>query len=230
LAHRRLERRLDICCPTSDVHDYRRLLQNFWGFFQPLEHKLAVLTNHILPAPYLPQRHKAPRLYQDMLSLGMTEADIATLPLCGHLPAIPSLPRAFGVLYVIDGAALGERISASDDSLRESDRQEFIAMIESVEESSFQIHAIEAAVDTLDCLEAWLDYRYRPRPTTYPQWNSPSEPKLAPSDFTMALSPGNERPAETSSKERIWEPTPNNPSFLRRVGERVAGHAVFPAS
>jgi heme oxygenase len=171
-------------------------------------------------------------LYQDLLSLGMTEVDIATLPLCGHLPAIPSLPRALGVLYVIDGVALGERIAAtpfhiigdrlgvgpshggsffstmcaSDDSLRDSYRQEFIAMTESMEEFSFQTHAIEAAVDTLDCLEAWLEHRYRPRPANYPHWNSPSEPKLAPSDFTMALSPGNERPAETSSKERIWEP------------------------
>lgn len=206
LAHRRLERRIDLCCPNFvDVHNYRRLLQDCWSFYQPLEHKLAVLADHILPSPYCSQpRRKAPRLHQDLLSLGMTEADIAALPLCGRLPAIPTLPRAFGVLYVIDGVTLGERfattpihlvednlavkpshgrpsfssLTPAHDPFADSYWQELIAMTEAVEDPSLHVHAIEAAVDTLDCLEAWLDYRHRPRRANYSQWNVESEPEL----------------------------------------------------
>jgi heme oxygenase len=199
LAHQRLEHRVDICYPNFDVHDYRRLLQDFWGFYQPLERKLVVLADHILPSPYSQQRRKAPRLKQDLLSLGMTEVEIAGLPLCGRLPAIPSLPRAFGVLYAIEGATVGERIAdmhlleqlridpsrggsffsslnASYDPFLNSYWQEFIAVSESVEEPGPQLHAIEAAADALDCLEAWLDYRHRPKPANFSHWKPQSEP------------------------------------------------------
>jgi len=182
LAHRRLERRVDIYRPTFDVHNYRRLLQDFWGFYQPLERKLAVLADHSLPSSYS-QRRKAPRLEEDLLSLGMTEAQIAALPLCGRLPAIPTLPRVLGVLYVIDGPALGERISTLHlvgdkvgispsqggsffsslslpyDPLVDSYWQEFIAMTEAVEEPDFQDLVIQSAMDTLECFETWLDHR-----------------------------------------------------------------------
>ncbi len=204
LAHRRLERRFDIYRSNFDVHNYRRLLQDFWGFYQPLERKLVVLADRYLPSPHSQQRRKTPRLERDLLALGMAQADIAALPLCGRLPAIPTLPQVFGVLYVIDGAAFGERIvtthlhlagdklgispsqggsffsslNSFDAPAANSYWQELIAMTEAVEKQSFQIHAIEAAVDALDCLEAWLDYRHRPRRANHSQWNYQSDPKL----------------------------------------------------
>jgi hypothetical protein len=113
----------------------------------------------------------------------MTEADIAALPLCGRLPAIPTLPQVFGVLYVIDGAALGERIatihlgghnlgispsqggsffsslSASHDPFLDTCPQDFIAMAQAVEEAGHQDLVIRSAIDTLECLERWLDHR-----------------------------------------------------------------------
>ena len=183
LAHRRLERQVDIYRPNFDIHNYRRLLQDFWGFYQPLERKLAVLADHHLPSSYSQQRRKAPRLEQDLLTLRMTEDDIAALPLCGRLPAIPTLPQILGVLYVIDGAALGERIatihlgcnnlgvspsqggsffsslSASPESFLHTCPPDFIAMAEAVEESDHQDLAIQSAIDTLECLERWLDHR-----------------------------------------------------------------------
>ncbi len=185
LAHRRLERRVDTYRPNFDVHGYRRLLQDFWGFYQPLERKLDVLAGHNLPSSYSQRRRKAPRLERDLLALRMTEADIAALPLCGRLPAIPTLPQVFGVLYVIDGAALGERIATTHlhiggenltispsqgasffSSLRASYTppldtcwQELIAMTEAVEESNLQDSIIQSAVDTLECFETWLDHR-----------------------------------------------------------------------
>lgn len=183
LAHRRLERRVDIYRSTFDVHNYRRLLQDFWGFYQPLERKLLVLASHSLPSFYSQQRRKAPRLEQDLLSLGMTEVDIAALPLCGRLPAIPTLPRVLGVLYVIDGPALGEQIPTTHlvgnklgispsqggsffsslslpyDPLVNSYWQQLIAMTEAVDEPDFQDLVIQSALDTLECFETWLDHR-----------------------------------------------------------------------
>lgn len=201
LAHRRLERRIDridLCCPNLDIHGYRRLLQDFWGFYQPLERKLVVLTDRDLPSFYYSQqRRKAPCLNRDLLSLGMTEADIAALPLCGRLPAMPTLPRAFGVLYAVEstpvcgrlaGAHLLEKLGISPSRggsffstfnlCGDQYRREFNkAMATAVEEPIHQIHAIEAAVDTLDCLEAWLEYRHRPQRTDYSRWNLQSEPQ-----------------------------------------------------
>ena len=183
LAHRRLERQVDIYHPNFDVHNYRRLLQALWGFYQPMERKLAVLADHNLPSSYSQQRRKAPRLEQDLLALRMSEDDIAALPLCGRLPAIPTLPQVFGVLYVIDGAALGERIatihlggndlgispsqggsffsslSASHAPFLDTSRQDFIAMAEAVEEAGHQDLVIRSAIDTIECLERWLDHR-----------------------------------------------------------------------
>ena len=182
VAHRRLERQVDIYRPNVDVHNYRRLLQGFWGFYQPLERKLAVLADHNLPSSYSQRRRKVPRLEQDLLALRMTETEIAALPLCGRLPAIPTLPQVFGVLYVIDGAALGERIatihlavnnlgispsqggsffsslSASYDPL-DTCRQDLIEMAEAVENPDHQDLVIQSAMDTLECLETWLDHR-----------------------------------------------------------------------
>ena len=182
LAHRRLERQVDIYCPNFDVHNYRRLLQGFWGFYQPLERKLAVLADRNLPS-YSQRRRKAPQLKQDLLSLGVTETDIAALPLCGRLPAIPTLPQVFGVLYVIDGAALGERIvathfgedklgispsqggsffsslSASHNPLLDAWWQDLIAITEVGEDQDLQDLVIRSAMDTLECFETWLDHR-----------------------------------------------------------------------
>lgn len=144
---------------------------------------------------------------QDLLSLGMTEADIAALPLCGRLPAIPTLHHAFGVLYVIDGAALGERIAtthlvvgdklgispsqgglffsslqSSYDPLLNRYRRELIAMTWAVEELDLQDLMIKSATDTLECLETWLDHRKPSRLTnsmrTTLRWSSQLESEL----------------------------------------------------
>jgi heme oxygenase len=188
---------MDMYYPNLDVRNYRRLLQDFWGFYQPLERKLVVLADPLLFSPYSPQRSKASRLKQDLLTLGMTEAAIAALPLCGRLPAVPTPPRAFGVLYVIEGDPVGGRIAdlhvlgklgihpsqggsffSTSEPLGDQSRQVFkTAMTGTVEEPSFQLLAVEAAVDTLDCFEAWLDYRHRPQRTNHSPWNSESRLK-----------------------------------------------------
>lgn len=198
-AHQRLERRVDSYQPKFNVHNYQRLLQDFWGFYQPLERKLIVLADHILPAPYSQQRLKAPRLEQDLLSLGMTEADVAALPLCGRLPAVPTYPQAFGVLYVIEDAAAAGRIaglhlcemlgidpsqggsffSSTGPQLEQYQRECETEMATAVETPTFQTLAIEAARDTFDCFEGWLDYRHRSQRMNYSRWTVESEPELS---------------------------------------------------
>lgn len=190
LAHRRLERRVGLFEPNFDIHRYRRLLQDFWGFYRPLERKLAVLADDLLPLPYSLQRPKAPRLWQDLLSLGMTESDIAALPLCGRLPVLPTAAQAFGVLYVIEGATPGGQVVISylREKLRITPGQggsffdsygplvdqywnEFqTAMMTAVEEPWLQDLTIQAAIDTFDCFEAWLTYRHRAQDANYAQW------------------------------------------------------------
>lgn len=190
LAHRRLERRVDFYDPHFDLDQYRRLLQDFWGFYRPLERKLVVLADDLLPVPYSQQRAKAPRLWQDLLSLGLTESDIAALPLCGRLPAIPTAAQAFGVLYVIEGATLGGQLTMP--YLREKLRvtptqggsffdsygplvdqywQEFqTAMTTALREPQLQELTVRAAIDTFDCLESWIHYRDRAQDMNYAQW------------------------------------------------------------
>jgi heme oxygenase len=198
-AHRRLERRMESYHLKFGLHNYRRLLQDIWGFYQPLERKLVVLSDHLLTSPYSHQRLKAPRLEQDLLSLGMTEADIAALPLCGRLPAVPSQPRAVGVLYVLEDAAETGRIaglhlcdmlginpsqsgsffSGSGPHVEQYEQECGSATTTSVGEPCFQTLAVEAALDTFNCFEAWLDYRHRSQPTDYSRWTSESDPELA---------------------------------------------------
>ena len=193
LAHRRLERRVEVYRADFDVHNYRWLLQDFWGFYQPLERKLVVLADHKLPSPYSQRRGKAPRLEQDLLALGMTQPDIAALPLCGRLPALPTFPQVFGVLYAIDWVALGDRIATThlhllgdklelspsqsgsfsyDAPLVNSYWQELISITETVEEADFQDLAIQSAMDTLECFETWLDHRKRSHLTNSMRTNS----------------------------------------------------------
>lgn len=195
LPHRRLERRVDVHCTNFDIHDYRRLLQDFWGFYQPLERKLIVLADGSLPSPYSLQPRKAPCLRQDLLSLGMTDAGIAGLPLCGRLPAITALPQALGVLYVIGSCMVSGRIAGIagnpshggsffasygqpvDQYWKDLNR----ALTSTVDEPDLQMLemlAIEAAVDTFDCFEAWVDYRHRSRRANYLQWNAESQSTL----------------------------------------------------
>lgn len=189
-AHRRLERQVDLYDPNFDIHHYRRLLQGFWGFYRPLERKLVVLAEDLLPSLYSQQKAKAPRLWQDLLSLGMTESDILALPLCGRLPVLPSAAQAFGVLYAIEGATLGGH--AAIPYLREHLRitpeqggsffnsyvppmdqywQEFqTALTEAVVDPRLEELTVQATIDTFECFEDWLHYRHRAQDTNYAQW------------------------------------------------------------
>jgi heme oxygenase len=94
--HERLERRVQIERHLRSPAAFRALLERFYGFHRPVERVLAPFAG-----PFAP-RH--PALAKDIAALG---GDVTTVPTASRLPRVDSLPDALGVLYVLEGSALG---------------------------------------------------------------------------------------------------------------------------
>ena len=109
--HDRLEHHLNIPHRLRSLLRYRALLEDFLGFYQPLEDRLACIdwrSTGISPD----ERRKGPLIESDLDVLGVGSMARAALPRCGALPVIDGLPAAFGCLYVLEGATLGGQIIA----------------------------------------------------------------------------------------------------------------------
>ncbi|MHC8306418.1 biliverdin-producing heme oxygenase [Pseudomonas sp. PB3P13] len=107
--HIALEERLPFFSPVLDLDHYQRLIQAYFGFYQPLERRLQ--DSHQAPPDFvLTERLKTATLHGDLLALGLTEREIAGLPLCRSLPVIDSAEACLGVFYVLEGATLGGQI------------------------------------------------------------------------------------------------------------------------
>jgi heme oxygenase len=108
--HAALERQL----PLLDVHlsqaTYLHYTRRLFGFYAPLETQLLALPWWPAIGLDYTQRHKTPRLRHDLQALGDSEATIAALPRCAHLPPLTSPAQLWGCLYVIEGATLGGQI------------------------------------------------------------------------------------------------------------------------
>ncbi len=111
-AHRDLEQRLDLTGPTLSVARYRRVLQAFHGFYEPLESRLRRAAVVVLATPPVELRARAEWLARDLTALGMTSAEIARLPRCSQLPEIARAAQLGGCLYVLEGASLGGQVIA----------------------------------------------------------------------------------------------------------------------
>ena len=95
---------------TLSIHTYTALVQKLFGFYKPLEERIAALPGwHNLPID-LCQRQKAPLLARDLLWLKVTQPQLSQLPRCEHLPEVKSITEALGCLYVLEGATLGGQI------------------------------------------------------------------------------------------------------------------------
>lgn len=109
--HNRLEqhpRLLRLLAHDLTQDEYRRLLARLYGYYEPLEARLAG-HEAALPLPLAPRR-KTPLLRTDLRALGLPEAKLEQVPRCTALPALPSAEAAMGCLYVIEGATLGGAI------------------------------------------------------------------------------------------------------------------------
>ena len=91
------------------VSAYQHYLCALYGYYQPLEHQLFGLSPEQRPHSTVLQP-KTPWLEHDLLASGLDQQAIAALPRCSQLPVLSSLATAWGVHYVLEGAALGGRV------------------------------------------------------------------------------------------------------------------------
>ena len=171
--HDRLEAAVDILGRCRQPAQYRRLLEQFYGFYAPVEEALAQCP---LPAGLeFERRRKTPLLSRDLCVLAPPNFPFLELPLCRALPPLGRLPEALGCLYVLEGATLGGQVisrhlatlglgpatgaaffsSYGPDvgRLWQSFGRELTATVTHL---FAQETAIVSACDTFDALERWL--------------------------------------------------------------------------
>jgi heme oxygenase (biliverdin-IX-beta and delta-forming) len=109
--HRRLEIRLGLLESELSLDRYRRVLELFFGFYAPIEARVARVAS-AGPPLVLPLRARAALLESDLRWLGLSQQEIADLPRCADLPRLSSLEELAGCLYVFEGACLGGQVVA----------------------------------------------------------------------------------------------------------------------
>lgn len=171
--HIALEKRLPFFSDTLDTPAFERLMQAYYGFYQPLEQ--ALLASGAVPDDFnLLPRLKADTLRADLRALGATADD---LPLCEDLPVIDSSAASLGVLYVLEGATLGGQILRREIAARlnlDADNgaafldvygaatgrrwREFIEYLSNRPMAAGERAAVvSAAQTTFSCFEQWLE-------------------------------------------------------------------------
>ena len=155
--HERLERRVDIAARLRSRAAYRDLLERFYGFYRPLEERLAPYGETVELRP------KAPLLARDIEALG---GDVDALPQASRLPPTDSLTEALGVLYVLEGATLGGAVIAKLAQRQLGVAREcggaFFGAYDGQRWKSFKLiverhgAADAAAVATFEAMEEWV--------------------------------------------------------------------------
>jgi heme oxygenase len=84
---------------------YRCRLEQLLGFYRPLESRLGRVPESELCGLSLAERAKTPLLAADVADV----APVPEVPDCADLPDVGTSARAFGCLYVLEGATLGGR-------------------------------------------------------------------------------------------------------------------------
>lgn len=93
------------------THDhYRTVLHKFYGFLNPVEHKISTSKSAAHIELDLSHRQRAGLIVRDLKALGASETDIDALPLCDNLPEFETVPELLGWLYVLEGSTLGGQI------------------------------------------------------------------------------------------------------------------------
>jgi heme oxygenase len=114
--HDAAERELGLVDATLSLPRYRRRLEQFWGFYAPLEARLEA-CECAGPLDGLRARHrKSGWLAADLQALGLPRPD--ELPRCTSLPDLPGPAAMLGCSYVLEGATLGGQLIGRHVSAR----------------------------------------------------------------------------------------------------------------
>src|SRR3954447_20368980 len=103
--HQALERDLDLTQTASTIANYRRLLERFYGFYQPFEPAAIDALPSKLHSFFEPRR-KVPKLVKDLQFLGSRPEDVE---ICSRVPALNGV-EVLGGFYVMEGATLGGQL------------------------------------------------------------------------------------------------------------------------
>jgi heme oxygenase len=109
--HDRIERDLDLMRADITRRDYFHLLSRLHGYYAPWE-AIALPTLQSRMPGFYEVRLKTPKLVRDLKEGGLNEEQIGALPRCENLPALDSVTRVLGSLYVLEGATLGGQFIA----------------------------------------------------------------------------------------------------------------------
>ena len=111
IQHKQLEQRVNLLERLNSTVTYRDLLAEFYGFYEPLEAKIAAFN---LPFDFIQERAKSSWLERDLQQLRLTREQISDLPKCHSLPVLNSVAQALGCMYVLEGSTLGGQIIARE--------------------------------------------------------------------------------------------------------------------
>jgi heme oxygenase len=170
--HARLERRFGLSARLRTRAAYRQTLERLLGFYGPLEQRLGPVARSLTGVRY-DERRKAPLLTADLAALGLS-TDPGPSPTNVRLPGIDSPEAALGVLYVVEGATLGnaviggrvrERLGVTtstgasffcDGPTVRPQWQAFEAVVETFSNGVPSAPMGTAAIECYSCLEEWL--------------------------------------------------------------------------
>jgi len=176
LLHVALEKRLPFFSERLDADWYVRLLEAYYGFYQPMES--ALYDSGLIPDGFdTALRVKTPTLVCDLNALGLDAPAINTLPRCTELPTFNTPAACLGALYVLEGATLGgqvlrreitQRLNVNADNggaflnvygaetgRRWKDFLDYLG-VQPLDAPARQ-RAVDAARSTFSCFEQWLD-------------------------------------------------------------------------
>jgi heme oxygenase len=158
-----------------DTPGFRAVLAHLYGFYAPLEDRLAASGFGAVAGIDFATHARAPLLRDDLRFLGLRQDDINALTACDALPMIDSPAAFIGCLYVLDGSRLGGALLARAlDSLFPADQvegrsffaahrdrvgllwRETCAAIEACgSDQQHLLDMVRSAQDTFAALEAW---------------------------------------------------------------------------
>lgn len=108
--HLRVEGCLDLMGREWDRQGVVRLLDRFFGFYEPWEMRLEAALAECGMAGVYGGRGKMEKLRRDITFLRGGKVDWQGVKRCGRMPDFSDVPRMLGALYVIEGSTLGGQL------------------------------------------------------------------------------------------------------------------------